>query len=246
MPRIDIQTPEQIVFHRHTAGLVTRAMAYLADEAIIIVLIIIVAAFAAWAGTMGGAVILLTVAILNFGYFLFFEYWWSGRTPGKRWMAIRVISAYGGKLTFYEVFIRNLLRQLDFLPMFMLLGGVTACISKRRQRFGDMAAGTIVVRDSRLALPAMVLRQRRANSFQDDPTLRARVANAITRDERDLLLDLTLRRDQFDPTVREELFKDAARHFRGKFPLPDNAEFLSDEQTVVNLALLVQDGRFTD
>ena len=60
-----------------------------------------------------------------------------------------------------------------------------------------------------------------------------------------MILDLAIRRDQIDPTARQELFAQAAAHFRGSLALPEDLDYLSDEQTVVNLAMVIQDSKFT-
>jgi uncharacterized RDD family membrane protein YckC len=69
----------------------------------------------------------------------------SGQTLGKRVMKLRVV-AIDGQLTLGKALIRTLLRIIDGLPFFYLLGFIVMLVSQRKQRIGDMAAGTIVVR----------------------------------------------------------------------------------------------------
>jgi len=69
----------------------------------------------------------------------------SGQTLGKKVMGIRVV-AVNGPLTLGKVAIRTVLRIVDGLPIFYLLGLVVVAVSKENQRIGDMAAGTLVVR----------------------------------------------------------------------------------------------------
>jgi uncharacterized RDD family membrane protein YckC len=84
-------------------------------------------------------------------YFLVvIAYYWileaaTGKTLGKMIMGLRV-QAIDGAYTPMKAFIRNLLRIVDGLPFLYLLGLIVMATSKRKQRIGDMAAGTIVVK----------------------------------------------------------------------------------------------------
>ena len=246
MPRYQITTPEQVHFHYDAAGLVTRAMAWLVDQVIVTAARTAVAmALAKVGGQLAIALVLVGFFVVDFGYYLMFESMWAGRSPGKRLYGIRVVSARGGRLRFPDIFIRNLLRPIDFLPALMVVGGVVALIDPMRRRLGDMAAETLVVRDARGALPEAVLsHQSRVNTFQEDVALRGRILARVTREERDLILDLTVRRDELAPSVREDIFGQAAEYFRQRYSIPEDIEHISDEQTVLNLALVVQGSNF--
>ena len=87
---------------------------------------------------------------------------------------------------------------------------------------------------------ALARHRLRDNSFAEDPLLCRRVRARVSREERDLIYDLVQRRDQLDPAVRDELFAQAAGYFRRRYGLPADLEHLSDEQTVINLALVIQ------
>lgn len=84
-------------------------------------------------------------------YFLVvLAYYWlmeaaTGKTLGKMMLGLRV-QALDGAYTPMKAFIRNLLRIIDGLPFFYLLGLIVMVSSKRKQRIGDMAAGTVVVK----------------------------------------------------------------------------------------------------
>ena len=85
-----------------------------------------------------------------FGYFVLFEVLQSGRTPGKRLLKLRVVTDVGGPVGWTESLIRNVLRAVDSLPMFYGVGFLTMLLNRRSQRVGDLAAGTIVIRDSQV------------------------------------------------------------------------------------------------
>lgn len=79
-------------------------------------------------------------------YFFVFEWLWAGQTPGKKVAGLRVIHANGLPVTWWPVFLRNLLRVIDFLPFGYGMGGLVAVVGPHNQRVGDMVAGTIVAR----------------------------------------------------------------------------------------------------
>ncbi|MDH5678911.1 MAG: RDD family protein [Nitrospinota bacterium] len=244
MARYRITTPEQVVFHYQTAGLVSRAMAWLLDQLFITIFRLVAIYALSEGGNFGYTLILLVFFILDFFYFTIFELYWAGQTPGKRYFGIRVISASGGKLGFNETFMRNLIRILDSLPGVMTLGGIVALLDPYGRRLGDMAADTLVAVDSTRPLPSeSVAVAGRVNTFQEDPVIRARILNRATRDERDLIFDLTVRRDELDPEAREELFRRAGAMIRKRYNLPSDIEHLSDEQAVLNVALTLEAAR---
>ena len=94
------------------------------------------------------ALVLAFVFLVNFGYDVAFETLASGRTPGKRWTGLRVVRADGGPVTFTTSAVRNLLRLVDGLFAYAV-GVVAILVSARNQRLGDLAAGTVVVRERR-------------------------------------------------------------------------------------------------
>ena len=248
MLKFRITTPEQVAFHYAVAGLVSRCLAWLLDQFLIWAgYLAIILVFSAAGGAIGMALIILGMFVLDFSYFVLFELYWAGQSPGKRLLKIRVISTRGSRLRFNDVLVRNLLRPIDQLPFAMLLGGATALIDPLHRRLGDLAADTILIRDASRALPQSLANEKtRVNSFQADAALRGRVLTRVSREERDLIMELALRRDQFEPAVREELFGCAAAHLRARFALPADLDHLSDEQTVINLALVLQESKFTN
>jgi uncharacterized RDD family membrane protein YckC len=88
------------------------------------------------------------------GYYIGFEWMWAGQTPGKRALKLRVISDAGGPAPTGAIFVRNILRVVDILPLVACyaVGGVVMFVNRRAKRIGDYAAGTIVVRERTEAL----------------------------------------------------------------------------------------------
>ena len=85
--------------------------------------------------------------LIIFGYDVLFETLGNGRTIGKRAVGIRVVRAGGHPVGFLTSAVRNLLRVIDFLPAAYGVGITSILVTTRNQRLGDIAAGTLVVRD---------------------------------------------------------------------------------------------------
>ena len=247
--RLPVTTASRVTFHLAPAGLGTRAAAWLVD-ATLGWAIKIGAIYAAVTTVPGGAAAALIAAVVfavDVGYFAFFEARWAGQTPGKRWAGLRVVTTEGGRLDAGPAVVRNILRVLDGLPGFMLVGFVAAFFHPHHRRLGDLVAGTVVVAEPRRRAGAGVLEEAgvaavkaRENSLATGPVA-ARVRSRVTVAERDLLLDLAARRESLDPLPRAALFRDAAAHAKRRFDLPE-MEHLSDEQAVLGVALLLEEG----
>jgi len=93
------------------------------------------------------AIWVFAIFLLNWGYFTLFEAFWNGRTPGKRVARIRVIQRSGRPIGFFESLARNLVRYVDQIPFFYAVGVIVMFVTRQHQRLGDLAAGTLVVRD---------------------------------------------------------------------------------------------------
>ena len=81
-------------------------------------------------------------------YFVLLE-GWLGATVGKWVLGLRVIGLDGGRAGLWKGMVRNVLRLVDGLPAFNLLGVILIQRSRERARFGDRIAGTRVIRVSR-------------------------------------------------------------------------------------------------
>jgi uncharacterized RDD family membrane protein YckC len=148
-----ISTPERVAFQYEIAGIGSRFLAQIIDSLIITVILIAITIVAGALGGIfkSGELALLVEVILGFillaGYFLVSEAVWNGQTLGKRAARLRVVGDHGEPLTLGQATIRNLVRIVDFLPVFYGIGMLTLFINGRGKRLGDFAAGTLVVRD---------------------------------------------------------------------------------------------------
>ena len=167
---LEVRTPESIAFSYELAGVGSRFLAVAIDLAIQIaaLLLLIWAAasthvhFPNGAGRiayniwLGGLVAL--VFLIFYGYFVIFEALWNGQTPGKRMLGIRVVRDGGYPVDFMASLIRNLIRVGEMIVGFYAISAVVAVLSPLNKRIGDLAAGTIVIRESRMESPEEMLR----------------------------------------------------------------------------------------
>lgn len=169
----EVLTPEGVVLSFQIAHAGERIGAFLVDlmiqtaAAALVFMLVSPAAFfgEAWVGALA---LLLFFLLRNF-YFIWFELRWQGATPGKRTAGLRVVDAQGGPLTADAVFVRNVMRELEFwLPLSLLLAQeyvwpdapagarlfstlwamvflLLPLFNRHRLRVGDLVAGTRVV-----------------------------------------------------------------------------------------------------
>ena len=155
---LNIDTPELVDIQMPLAGIGSRFIALLVDSLIwfagllvLVVLLVLfplnIAAFSEISAEWAFAIILFIIFLLNWGYFTLFEAFWNGRTPGKRVARIRVIQRSGRSIGLIESMARNLVRYVDQFPFFYAVGVIAIFCTRQHQRLGDLAAGTLVVRD---------------------------------------------------------------------------------------------------
>lgn len=153
---VTIVTPEGVELRVVLAGAGSRALAGAVDVALQLVLLLLaaLAAFGLVGGGVGTALFAVAAFAIVFGYYVAFELLSSGRTAGKHLAGLRAVRAGGGPIDLPASAVRTLLRLIDMLPSFYLLGLVCIAVTRRNQRLGDLAAGTLVVRQAR-AMPRL-------------------------------------------------------------------------------------------
>jgi uncharacterized RDD family membrane protein YckC len=152
-----IATPEGVSLEVPLAGLGSRFVALLVDlllQSVGFALLIAVLVAAGSGGYAAAAILAVAVFAIIFVYPLAFELWAGGRTPGKRWSNLRVVCDDGSPVTFRASALRNVLRLVDILPGLYLVGTIAIFATRNNQRLGDLAAGTLVVREPRAAAQA--------------------------------------------------------------------------------------------
>ena len=140
-----VETPENIDLHADLAGPVPRALAYGIDLSVrglvVFVLLLISIPF----GRGGSGVWLVLSFLLEWFYPVLFEVYRAGQTPGKKALGLAVVHDDLTPVRWGTSLVRNLLRVADFMPFSYFGGLVCMSCSSRFQRFGDIAAGTLVI-----------------------------------------------------------------------------------------------------
>lgn len=230
-----ISTPENVDLHLELAGLGNRIMAALLDHILIgavsgmVIAVCIGIAVAIESmpvptdsKTMVYYVLvgigLLLLFIINFGYFIVFEGMWKGQTPGKKVANIRVIEANGQPVGWSSVFIRNILRMIDEIPG-LYPGILPMIIDKNERRLGDLAAGTLVIRERLQSLSTSGLRV--VGDLGAEPLFDT---GMISPDEYGLLVNFLKRRDSLSPNQRHKLATSLSTHFQEKLDMPNETE----------------------
>jgi len=252
MDKLKIRTPEGIEFALPLAGPISRMLAFLIDMLVVLTIYSVAKQILAPLGFFGkdfsDAIIILAYFIISLIYMMVAEWLWRGQTVGKRLLRLRVVDAGGLRLETSQVIVRNLMRFVDGLPALYLLGGITCLVSRHRQRLGDVAAGTAVIRAPKLERPDLdQLLGGKYNSLAEIRHLAARLRQKVRPEMGSIALEALLRRDEIEPRARLALFEEMAAHFRRlvEYP-PEVVEQLSDEQYVRNVVeVLFRAGRET-
>lgn len=240
---LEVRTPESIAFHYELAGLGSRFLALMVDQAIQLLVLVAIFGALVLAGTrelaarhgapsvadkvtvsIAGAILIAIVFAVLFGYFIVFEAAWNGQTPGKRLLGLRVVRDGGYPLDFGASLIRNLIRVGEWVFGYYIIAAISAVLSPENKRLGDLAAGTIVVRDARLAAPS-------ALAQRDEPTYAATAY--LSSEERVLIKRFLERRDALDEARRAEIAASLAARVRSRVP-PELAR-LDDESLIERL-----------
>lgn len=116
-----------------------------------------------------------------------------GRTPGKRLAGVRIVTTDGRTPGIAALLVRNLFRLVDSLPSFYLVGLAVALSTARHVRIGDLAAGTMLVHESRVSTKSLQTAQRLA------------LDESLTPADQALLLDLVERWKSLRRGVRIDL-----------------------------------------
>ena len=236
-----IRTPEGIIFSQLLAGPVTRFFAWFIDmlciHVVISVLGIVLSLIGIFSLGFASAFYYIGIFVIGIGYGIFFEWTWRGQTIGKRLFRLRVVDVEGMRLQFNQIVVRNLLRFVDQLPLFYFVGGVACWLSPKCQRLGDLAANTIVIRSPQVFEPDLdQLLTGKFNSLREYPHLVARLRQNVSPSEAGIALQALLRRDEFDPAARVDMFSELAAHFRAKVEFPPEAtDGVADEQYLRNV-----------
>lgn len=187
------EIPEGVNLEFRLAGPVVRACAWSIDAALRALLYVFLTLGLSVLGGVGVAFMLIGFFLIEWFYPVVFEIH-SGATPGKKAMGIWVIQDNGTPVTPASSVIRNLLRTVDFLPLFYAFGLLSMLIDREFRRLGDLAAGTLVV-----------YRDQPANQVSPTAGGVSKPPAGLTQEEQKVMLAFAERGDNLSSARRIEL-----------------------------------------
>ncbi len=156
MDNFQIETAQNVSIYQNVASIGDRILAYLIDGVVIIAYwilsIFLIAQFGLDSQSFGDIwAYYLVLGLPIFLYYILFETFWDGKTPGKAAMKIRVVKLDGSKPGFGSYFVRWIMRIIDIAGSSGGIAVVSILMSEKGQRLGDMAAGTTVISEKKRA-----------------------------------------------------------------------------------------------
>lgn len=252
--RVTLQTPESVELEFVLAGIGNRALALLIDYlllgGILSLLLIVWGIFSTQflnllEGTFGNisafgnwliALALLISFAIYVGYFIFFEVFWQGQTPGKRYTKIRVIREDGKPTGLAQATLRALLRPVDdsFFVGFLLI-----IFGEREKRLGDWVAGTVVIQQDQPVVSTKFVISDQAQTLVKELPQIANLA-ALTPDDRAVIHEYLQRRDAMESKSRSQLSLQLAQQVKDIVALETVPPGVSAEQFLEAMYLAYQ------
>lgn len=200
-----LETPERVDLQVDLAGIGSRALACLVDTVLIGTAIATLVLLSFALGVELRPVVAVVALLVGFAIYWFyhaaFEALWHGQTPGKRLLGLRVQRVGGYPIGWSEALIRNLLRVVDGQFAYGV-GVMTMLLTQRHQRLGDLAAGTVVVRERAQGLVDL---ERLGYGMSAATEFAAGAAPVLESAEYEVLRDFLARRLEIEPVVRAGL-----------------------------------------
>ena len=237
--RYTIDTPENIEFAYDVAGIGSRFLAAIVDtlliglaEVVVLIVLGLVISSLDLSGGASGSLLVALGALLTFvilwGYYIAFELLWSGQSPGKRVIGLRVVHEGGRPITFVGSAVRNLIRIVDFLPFFYGIGVIVMFVDRRARRLGDLAAGTLVVKERRGVTLESLTEGAVAPpiSAPGVPTPQPTLSNVALLSDQDynLIQEFLRRRDELGRDARARLGVQLAGGIQARLGLPQGGD----------------------
>jgi len=235
MTALTITTPEHVEIRLETAGAGSRFLAILIDFAITsgISGFVREVAVLMLPSAIAGAVMITASFLITWGWHLWFEVRNQGQTPGKRALSLRVVDARGLPLSVHQALVRNIVRVIDFAPLFYGVAAISSTVDPLRRRLGDIVAGTLVIREAKApAYRGELAAERRFNTLRTPRVMRL-IRHRISLEERELLLTICLRAEKMTPVARYDLMEEVAAAYRARLDVDE--EGVSGENFVRDL-----------
>ncbi len=152
METVKVNTSQHVEIDYPVAGIGERIAAYLIDFGLFIsiyFLAILTFGLSGLAKNFGDTFLVVMVVIYATCYVfydLFCEVLFNGQSIGKKILKIKVISVDGAQPSIGQYFIRWIFRIIDFTLSANTLGFITVVVSEKKQRIGDIIAGTTIIK----------------------------------------------------------------------------------------------------
>jgi uncharacterized RDD family membrane protein YckC len=226
-----LETAENVHIKVELAGLANRVFAFGVDGLLMLALTGLVLIFSLIFSVvkvsqeLGSTVTPLAMFVVFFGYHLFQEWLWNGKTVGKAIFKIRVVRNNGQPIGFWEAFGRNLLRVVD---VYMSgVGLLVMMFNRSEKRCGDFVAGTIVINDQPVVKLGQttqppIVTPSEPSAIEASPALGLR----LTPEESELLKAYRHRRQRLFAESRQVLGHALCQYFsqRWRQPVTSDAE----------------------
>jgi uncharacterized RDD family membrane protein YckC len=235
---LTVLSPEKTILTYPLAGIGRRMLAQFIDVVVIFAIIyVFVLIVAALGFILEPVVAQYWMAFLSiatpFMYFILLEGLWNGRTVGKLACGLRVRMADGTPIRFSASVGRNLIRVGDFIPGFYFVGLLATFTTPKAQRFGDLIAGTVVVRDAK-SIPRFSPAPHKAGIHTFEPYIGD--LRGMTDEEYIVLKRFCDRFPELAPDIQQRLVEEvwvpfaAAKHIA---PIPNVHPLYQAEATVM-------------
>lgn len=221
--KFTLHTPESVELEFTLAGIGNRAYALLIDYILLGLILIVflvgalifnavlVETITKLVGSKGLQLWLIAIqGLIGFfiyvGYFVFFETVWSGQTPGKRYVKIRVIRDDGRPVRLQQSTLRALLRPFDDL---FFIGVFLIVFNQQEKRLGDLVGGTLVIQEQQPMKSAALKVSTSAQSLANILLIDADISRLLPEDFA-VIREYLQRREAMIPNARNELSKQLA------------------------------------
>jgi len=211
-----IVTPEAVVLDFETAGVGSRLVAALIDLSVgFAALLAMLVAFTVLGRTpIGLAGVFIGIFLITLVYPIAVETLTRGRSLGKMTMGLRVVTVEGAPIRFRHALVRGILGLIDFWLTLGAVAVLAVLLTPRNQRLGDLAAGTLVLRERTGA------RQPTAATFRVPPGWEGYAAtldvSGLSATEYQAARAFLLRAPTLDPWTRDRLARTIALPLVGR------------------------------
>jgi len=221
MAELRTRTSEGVLLRQELAGAGSRFGAGLIDLQLFVVSWILLAVLLRVLGellpsgmtSMVMAITTMGAVLLWIGLTAVMHATLKGRSPGKMIFGLRVVGEEGQPVGIVALMLRSVLLLVDILPIPVPIGLLVMTVTPRRQRLGDLVAGTMVVHEPRrYAVSEPWPRETHENLQLKELGLTPALAARLDGEDLDYLREVVTRRGM-GSEARDRLYKRVARHY---------------------------------